>query len=164
MSARKLRPIRIRQALFKVTSCHIPFFFYFFRARYRIRGSVHSVQQSGPPLSPSSFSPFGSLPSALMWGSRAPLVAAARYGGVRGRVYTCIRTRAHEGGLTSGRLYPEYPPRCLAQWGLSSLILSAGESEEKRREEKTVRRADVIFPLPLPIPPLSLRLHQVEEG
>jgi len=36
-------------------------------------------------------------------------------------------------------LYPEYPPRCFAQWGLSSLILSASESErreEKRREEK----------------------------
>ena len=147
MPARKLRPIRIRQALFKVTSCH----FFFSRSRYRIRGSVHSVQQSTLPF---LFVP-NTDPSFRPHRAREPLVAPARRGDVRGHVYTCTRIRTHEGGLTSGRLYPEYPPRCLAQWGLSSLILSASESErreekrreEKRREEKRrpVRRVDVIF-------------------
>lgn len=136
--ARKLRPIRIRQALFKVTSCH----FFFSRGRYRIRGSVHSVQQSPPSLPPrpqrAPFRPHR---------AREPLVAPARRGDVRGRVYTCTRTRAHEGGLTSGRLYPEYPPRCLAQWGLSSLILSAGEPE-RREEKRRDREASRCYLLP----------------
>lgn len=57
--------------------------------------------------------------------------------------YIHIRTRMQKGGLTSGRFYPEYPPRCLAQWGLSSFILSTGEP----REEEIVRRTDVIFSL-----------------
>lgn len=42
------------------------------------------------------------------------------------------RSRAKEGGLTSGRLYPEYPPRCFAQWGL--LSYSKCWRAEKRSE------------------------------
>lgn len=41
-------------------------------------------------------------------------------------------SRAKEGGLTSGRLYPEYPPRCFAQWGL--LSYSKCWRAEKRTE------------------------------
>lgn len=122
--ARKLRPIRIRQALFKVTSCH------FFSPVAAIGSVDRCIRFSNPPSLPPA-SPTGPFRPHR---AREPLVALAHRGDVRGRVYTCTRTRAHEGGLTSGRLYPEYPPRCLAQWGLSSLILSAGEPE--RREEK----------------------------
>lgn len=130
--ARKLRPIRIRQALFKVTSCH------FFSPVAAIGSVDRCIRFSNPPSLPQR-APF--RPHR----AREPLVAPARRGDVRGRVYTCTRTRAHEGGLTSGRLYPEYPPRCLAQWGLSSLILSAGEPERREEKRRAVRRADVIF-------------------
>lgn len=136
--ARKLRPIRIRQALFKVTSCH------FFSPVAAIGSVDRCIRFSNPPSSTPLPSP---RPPFRPHRAREPLVAPARREDVRGRVYTCTRTRAHEGGLTSGRLYPEYPPRCLAQWGLSSLILSAGEPGRRRREEEN-REASRCYLLP----------------
>ena len=53
-----------------------------------------------------------------------------------------VFSRVKEGGLTSGRLYPEYPPRCFAQWGLSlSLSLPPSSLIPNARGP----RVDVIF-------------------
>lgn len=136
MPARKLRPIRIRQALFKVTSCH------FFSPVAAI-GSVDRCIRFTLP--------YPSRPQGPLSGPFSPS-SRSRAAGSSGAPRRCARARVHVYTYTRARgwadewqVVPGIPTAVPRSVGSLLSYSKCWQAREKRREEKTVRRADVIF-------------------
>lgn len=124
--ARKLRPIRIRQALFKVTSCH------FFSPVAAIGSVDRCIRFSNPPVLPPRPQTGPLSPSSR---SRAAGSSGAPRRCARARVHVYTHTRAR-GWADEWQVVPGIPTAVPRSVGSLLSYSKCWRVREKRREEE----------------------------